>query len=290
MTMNTNDETRLQGDDRWIDAVLREHARLGKSADEKFLQRLDRRLHAEGSGSNRRVVLGWGVAAAACLALVAGGVVWNAGREARQAMAEASGTSDTGSMLTNEFPPELIEGTPKPIRVPRLVGVPDAPPTLRVPEGTELLSAGKPVTSSDDFPIIGSPELITDGDKDAGEGYYVELIDGLQWVQIDLERSAAIQAVWIWHFHSQRRAYHDVIVQVSDDPAFKAGVTTVFNNDYDNSAGLGVGGDNPYVESRFGLLVNAKGARGRYVRLYSNGNTSNDMNHYIEVEVFGISG
>jgi len=27
--------------------------------------------------------------------------------------------------------------------------------------------------------------------------------------------------------------------------------------------------------------------KGRYVRLYSNGNTTNKMNHYIEVEVFG---
>ena len=27
--------------------------------------------------------------------------------------------------------------------------------------------------------------------------------------------------------------------------------------------------------------------RGRYVRLHSNGNTSSDQNHYIEVEVYG---
>jgi hypothetical protein len=34
-------------------------------------------------------------------------------------------------------------------------------------------------------------------------------------------------------------------------------------------------------------LVDAKGAKGRYVRLHSQGNTSNDSNHYIEVEVHG---
>jgi len=28
-------------------------------------------------------------------------------------------------------------------------------------------------------------------------------------------------------------------------------------------------------------------AKGRYVRLYSKGNTTNKLNHYIEVEVFG---
>jgi hypothetical protein len=27
--------------------------------------------------------------------------------------------------------------------------------------------------------------------------------------------------------------------------------------------------------------------KGRYVRLYSNGNTTNDLNHYVEVEVHG---
>ncbi|MEN9534961.1 MAG: hypothetical protein RIR37_234, partial [Verrucomicrobiota bacterium] len=133
----------------------------------------------------------------------------------------------------------------------------------------------------------GDLTYVTDGDKQAGEGYYVELSGGTQWVQIDLEKSAEVSAVWVWHFHSQKRAYHDVIIQVSDDAEFKTGVTTIYNNDYDDSSKLGKGSDNPYVESRFGLLVDAKGAKGRYVRLYSQGNTSNESNHYIEVEVFG---
>lgn len=195
-----------------------------------------------------------------------------------------------GVPLETELPAELIEGTPQPIKVPDLVPAPTKAPELLVPEGTVLLSKGKPVTSSDDAPIIGDLTLITDGDKEAGEGYFVELLDGLQWVQIDLENAAEIYGIWVWHFHSQKRAYHDVIVQVSDDPEFKNGVTTLFNNDYDNSAKMEKGKDKPYVETRFGLLVDGKGAKGRYVRLYSNGNTSNEMNHYIEVEVFGKAG
>lgn len=204
--------------------------------------------------------------------------------------AAATGTSGGtvgGVALTTEFPPELIEGTPKPMKVPNLVAAPLKAPEFLVPEGTVLLSAGKPVTGSDDMPIIGELELITDGEKDAGEGYYVELMDGLQWVQIDLEQSADVAAVWLWHFHSQKRAYHDVIIQVSDDAEFKTGVTTIYNNDYDNSAKMGKGADRPYTESRFGLLADGKSAKGRYVRLYSQGSTSNEMNHYIEVEVFG---
>lgn len=208
---------------------------------------------------------------------------------AADAPAAATGTAG-GVKLDIEFPPELIEGTPKPMNVPNLVQAPTKAPEFLVPEGTVLLSAGKPVTSSDDAPIIGDLTLITDGDKDAGEGYFVELLDGLQWVQIDLEQSAAIHAVWLWHFHSQKLAYNDVIIQISDDPEFKTGVTTVFNNDYDNSAGMGKGSDQPYVESRFGKVVDAKGTKGRFVRLYSSGNTSNEMNHYIEVEVYGKPG
>jgi hypothetical protein len=206
---------------------------------------------------------------------------------AGSAPAAASGGTVGGVPLPDEFPPELIEGTPKPMNVPNLVQAPNKAPEFLVPEGTTLLSKGKKVTSSDDAPIIGELPLVTDGDKEAGEGYFVELLDGTQWVQIDLENSAALSAIRVWHFHSQKRAYNDVIIQVSDDAEFKTGVTTVYNNDYDDSSKLGKGTDNPYVESRFGLLADAKGAKGRYVRLYSNGNTSNEMNHYIEVEVFG---
>ena len=72
---------------------------------------------------------------------------------------------------------------------------------------------------------------------------------------------AELAAVWVWHYHSQKRAYHDVIVQVSNDPEFASGVTTLFNNDFDNSAQLGKGNDKPYVESRFGKLVDAKGTK-----------------------------
>lgn len=174
-----------------------------------------------------------------------------------------------------------------PIDLPNLVPAPKQAPQLLVPAGTTLLSGGRAVTSSDDFPIIGELNLITDGEKEGGEGYYVELGPKLQWVQIDLEKTASIAAVWVWHYHSQLRAYHDVLIQVSDDPDFKTGVQTIFNNDFDNSAGMGGGKDKPYVETRFGLLVDAKGATGRYVRLWSSGNTSGDSNHYIEVEVFG---
>ena len=191
--------------------------------------------------------------------------------------------------LSTAIPPEQIEGTPMPIKLPNVAPALTKMPTVSVPEETKLLSKGKPVTSSDTFPIIGEVSYITDGEKLGGEGYFVELLDGAQWVQIDLEASAKIEAIWMWHYHSQARAYHDVVVQISDDATFKTGVTTVYNSDSDGSSKLGAGNEQAYVESRFGKLLDVNGVKGRYVRFYSNGNTSNSMNHYIEIEVYGIA-
>jgi len=76
-------------------------------------------------------------------------------------------------------------------------------------------------------------------------------------------------------------------VQVADDADFLQNVRTLYNNDHDNSAGKGVGKDLAYVEVNTGRLVDAKGEKARFVRLYSKGSTAAEMNHYIEVEVFG---
>jgi hypothetical protein len=102
-----------------------------------------------------------------------------------------------------------------------------------------------------------------------------------------LGKDANIYAVIVWHFHSQQRVYRDVAVQISDDPAFQKDVTTIFNDDAGNQLGLGAGKDLAYIETYQGKLIDAKGVKGRYVRLYSNGNTTNKLNHYIEVEVWG---
>ena len=55
-----------------------------------------------------------------------------------------------------------------------------------------------------------------------------------------------------WHDHRYVQAMHDVIIQVSDDPEFKQSVTTLFNNDTDNSTGLGPGTDREYFETAEG--------------------------------------
>lgn len=191
--------------------------------------------------------------------------------------------------LAVEYPKPLFAGTPRPISLSNLEPAGAKRPDIMVSAESKLLSRGKKVTSSDSLPVIGELSFITDGDKTGIDGAYVELGPNTQWVQVDLGASAKIDAVAVWHFHSQARVYHDVVVQISDDPEFKKGVKTIFNNDDDNSSKLGKGGDKSYVETNHGRVLPADGATGRYVRLYSNGNTSDELNHYCEIEVFGVA-
>jgi len=187
-----------------------------------------------------------------------------------------------------QLPKPMFEGTPQNVKVPNLqkpLGRPRDP--FLAPAGVTNVGKGKPVTSSDMEPIIGEIDQVTDGDKKGADGSYVELGPLQQHVTIDLGATHEVFAVLFWHFHKTPRVYFDVVVQLADDAAFTKNVRTVFNNDHDNSSGMGVGGEMHYVETAEGRLVDARGHRARYVRLHSRGNNANELNHYVEVEVFG---
>jgi hypothetical protein len=192
--------------------------------------------------------------------------------------------------LKLKLPKPAFKGTPKHVppgtnlEEPRKGPRPD----FLAPKGTQNVALGMKVTASDTDPIIGEIELITDGDKEANEGCYVEFGPGPQWVQIDLKQKYQIYALLVWHFHANAQVYHDVVIQVADDADFITNVRTIFNNDHDNSSGLGLGQDKEYWETYEGKLIDAKGVVARYVRLYSKGSTADDQNHYTEVEVYGL--
>ena len=244
----------------------------------------------------------WAAAGLFGLALVAGSAMY-AAEEAKKAdekkadekkADEAKPATDpkTGEKLVPlqiKLPKAMFEGTPKNIKpAPTLEKYVDKPrkPFL-APEGVVSISLKKPVKSSDMEPIIGDLDLVTDGDKEGTDGSYVELGPGLQWVQIDLKGAFEIYALAVWHYHGEGRVFHDVVIQVADDADFIENVKTIYNNDFDNSSGLGIGKDLEYIEDYRGRLIDAKGVKAKYIRLYSKGNTSNDQNHYIEVEAFG---
>jgi hypothetical protein len=186
-----------------------------------------------------------------------------------------------------ELPDEFYGGTPLPYWSPNLEppSYKDRPPFM-APKGTVILSKDKAVTASAAV-NAGKLSQITDGDKSYKKSSMVQIAEGLQWIQVDLEDTRNIYAVLIWHFHSNKRVYFDLVAQVSDDPKFEEGVSTIYNNDYDNSAKFGVGKDNEYIENNKGRLIDAKGAKGRYLRIYGQGNTADEFNDFIEVEIWG---
>ncbi len=190
--------------------------------------------------------------------------------------------------LPIELPAPAFRGTPKPLNEPRVeepLGRP-RPPFL-APQGAVNLALGCRVAASDPAPAAGEFDFVTDGAKEASDFGYLELRAGSQWVQIDLKHRSTIYAVLVWHNHADARVYRDVVVQVSDDVDFLTS-RTVFNNDFDNSSGLGIGSDMGYVETAEGKLIDCKGVEARYVRLFTNGNHIDNKNHYTEVEVFGV--
>jgi hypothetical protein len=195
---------------------------------------------------------------------------------------------------------DLVPLKPK-LPIPAFVGTPkDAPAgtsvgpasdkgkaPLMIPKDATNIAPGKKLSTSD---TKSSPTVLvklTDGDKEANDNAVVLLRKGTQYVQFDLGAPHEVFALVIWHAHDTPKVYHDVIVQVADDADFTKNVRTLFNNDQDNSSGLGVGTDREYFETNEGKTVDAKGEKAAFVRLYSKGNTDSSLNEYTEVEIYG---
>src|SRR6185312_7619573 len=137
-------------------------------------------------------------------------------------LAATAAFADDKVPLKTDLPKPLFVGTPVPIKVPNVEPEQKTARTdFMVPAGTVNLAKGKKVTTSSGDPVVGTLDLITDGDKEGDEGSWVELDPGKQWIQIDLGKSAEISALMVWHFHSQQRVYFDVVAQISDDPKFE---------------------------------------------------------------------
>jgi hypothetical protein len=211
--------------------------------------------------------------------------------------AGTSGTATQGQTASNSglvplpitLPKPQFTGTPT-----NLDGVTNLEPPLGrarpdflAPPDVKNVALNKPVTASMDPPIMGELSQVVDGDKEATEDGLVDLGPMKEWVQIDLEEPMEIWAILFWHYHKQSRVYYDVVVQVADDPDFITNVRTLFNNDIDNTSGLGVGTDKNYIDTSEGKLVDGKKEVAQYVRLWSRENNLNDRSHYLEVEVYG---
>lgn len=207
-------------------------------------------------------------------------------------------------LLSNLVPAAAADLEPLPLKMPapttkgtpeELPSGPNIEPPLEAgklpkpfmaPKGVVNVAQGKKVTASLPSTISGSLEQITDGKKEAFDDYVVEMKKGPQWVQLDLGQEYAIAAVAVWHDHRYVQAFRDVIIQFSNDPDFTKDVVTLYNNDYDNSSGLGEGKDKEYFEQQFGRVIDGKNTKARYVRSYTKGSTLSAFNCHTEIEVY----
>ena len=205
--------------------------------------------------------------------------------------ASSVGAADANATepLKLNLPLHTLKGTPEDLPAGANIDPPSdkAPPPIQVPKGVKNVALGKPVTGSVK-PYLGELSQITDGKKEPNDDDAVEFRKGVQWVQVDLGETCALHAIAMWHDHRYVQLMYDVILQVSDDPEFKTGVTTLYNNDTDNSAGLGVGTDREYFEMEFGRVVPAKGVKARYVRGYTKGGSLSALNCWQELEVYAL--
>jgi len=147
-------------------------------------------------------------------------------------LASAVAQADDKVPLKIELPKPLFVGTPVPIKVPNLEPeLKGKRPEFLAPAGTVNLAGGKTVTSSDKEPVIGTLDLVTDGDKAGDEGSWVELAPGNNgcrsisprnrtsmpwWYGIIIHRPGFILTWWC-RFPTIRH--------------LKKGVTTIFNAD-----------------------------------------------------------
>lgn len=191
--------------------------------------------------------------------------------------------------LAIKLPAPAFKGTPKDVQLSSYVEpLSDKPrPPMMVPPGLKNVAAGKKITSSDKNATASTLEKVLDGDKEATDESIIFLRKGTQWVQLDLGAPQEVFAILVWHAHNSAKVYHDIIVQAADDADFLENVRTIYNNDQDNTSGLGVGTDREYFETHEGRLINAKGVKARYLRFYSKGSTESALNEYTEIEVYG---
>jgi hypothetical protein len=205
-----------------------------------------------------------------------------------QSAVAADGSGDKVPLML-KLPAPAFKGTPKDIQLSTYVEpLSDKPrPPMMVPAGLKNIAPTAKLTCSDKNATADSLAKIVDGDKEASEQSIIYLRKGTQWVQMDFGSPQEIFAVVIWHAHNSSKVYHDVIVQVADDQDFLQNVKTIFNNDQDNTSGLGVGTDREYFETHEGKLIDTKGITTRYMRFFSKGSTESALNEYTEIEVYG---
>ncbi len=207
-------------------------------------------------------------------------------------------THADGATTTQRVGALPVTGAPKPISVPSLrvtkvrftieAAVGDAPglAEFAVLGLAPAYQAGNLATGAAISGLVaGQSARVNDGVIAPGAEAAAALTG--EHALLDLGGQYYVGGLTVWHAFGDGRRYRDVVFELADNPAFTDS-TIVFNNDADNSLGLGAGTDAMYEESSAGKQVLFAPVPARYLRLWSRGNTVNDASHLTEVEVYGV--
>jgi hypothetical protein len=191
--------------------------------------------------------------------------------------------------LQPKLPTPAFVGTPRDLPTGSNIEPPsDKPPApLMIPRDAQNIAPLAKISSSD---TNARPEQLakaTDGVKEADDANVLLLRKGVQYLQFEFPAEEQIYAVVIWHAHDSPKVYHSVVVQTADDAGFTGNLHTLFNNDFADADGRGAGTDREYFETYQGKIINARGVKGKFLRLYSKGSTDSSLNEYTEVEIYG---
>lgn len=171
------------------------------------------------------------------------------------------------------------------------------PPPVMVPAGSDVnIALGRPVRSLCGAPIIGSLDMITDGDFRPYCTNVVEIGPEHTWIEIDLGAEHVIHGLHIFR-HSLRLtdAYRATVIEIDSTPMPDGATvregrrtgTILHNSDDLNALGFGRGRHLAYRETHHGRFFRVNGVRGRYVRIHSNGDNNDPLTRYHEVKVYG---
>ncbi|HTL53475.1 MAG TPA: malectin domain-containing carbohydrate-binding protein, partial [Planctomycetota bacterium] len=159
---------------------------------------------------------------------------------------------------------------------------------LTTPETKIIVAPG--TTSSLSTP--GMSSRLFDGDL-AGGLFSITNSDPKSascWLVIDLGADCSVDGIKVYNFFTADRTYGQQVWQVCPYDDFLRSVVTVYNSDTANLHGQGPGADPNEKATKDGTRAFFSPVRGRYVRIWMNGNNDNHDNHIIEIEVDGQPG
>jgi len=121
----------------------------------------------------------------------------------------------------------------------------------------------------------GAAVMLTDGNTETDP-----YLGGPAWVQIDLEEEVQIDTIKLWHYYGDGRTYHENKVALSDKGDFLGEEIVIFDTE---------NGDEEYPETAEGKTITFDPVSVQYIRAWVNGSTSNEWNHWIELQAFLIN-